>query len=503
MNIIDYLEWENISDKEQKRVLYVDQNKEITVGEFLKTAIDIGMTIAEKEVHNSAIAVMAEQSWYTLAFYFGILLSGNYYVAMSPELPEEKKSIILKQAKAAAICSTDSKKESDKLLESITLEKINHYSDIKKCMERLKQCRDRLPDNPILYMIFTSGSTGEPKGIIKSHGAMISFVKNYIEEFSFSNEDVLANQTPFYFDASAKDIYLNWKLKCTLHIFDKKMFIMPIPMMEYFNKHKISVIQWVPSALTILSKLKVFDKIKPQYLKKVFFVGEVFPIQQLKIWMDNLSDTEFINLYGSSEMCGVCAYYKVARLLESLEMLPIGRPMKHVQMKLILNENEIKETNVVGEIYIASDTLAEGYVGVDEEDTFTEHKNIKWYPSGDLASFGEDGLIYFVSRKDFQIKHMGHRIELGEIEQATLKVSGIEQVCCIYEQEKIKMFYTGTIERTELAKELRNRLVSYMVPNKVTHLQKMPLNANGKIDRKKLIDRQFIKSMEIKERRKL
>lgn len=492
MNIIDYLNLEHLTENELEKVILVDREEEITVARFLQMAVSVGMELARKQFFDSAIAVVAEQTWYTPAFFLGILLSGNYYIALSPELTEEKRRKILEKSRALAVCITDSEIDiADDNWEIISKDKIDNISesiDINKCMGQLGEIRKNLPENPILYEVFTSGSTGEPKGIVKSHQAMIEFLDTYIEEFSLSSREILANQTPFYFDASAKDIYLNWKLRCTLHIFDKKMFIMPIPMIEYFNQYKVSMIQWVPSALCILSKLKVFDKVKPLYLKKVFFVGEVFPIGQLKIWMDALPDTEFINLYGSSEMCGICAYYRVPHNLNDITMLPIGKPLKNVQMKLISDGRRVTDAGDIGEIYVQYGALAEGYVGLEDknESAFVEDGEGRWYCSGDLAKRDEEGQLCFVSRKDYQIKHMGHRIELGEIEQTALKINGVEQVCCIYQREKIQLFYSGTIDKKELLKTMRETMVSYMVPNKVIQMDHLPVNANGKIDRQKI-----------------
>ena len=107
------------------------------------------------------------------------------------------------------------------------------------------------------------------------------------------------------------------------------------------------------------------------------------------------------------------------------------------------------------------------------------------YRTGDLARYNEFGELEFVSRKDFQIKHMGNRIELGEIEAAASGIDGVERVCCLYDsaRRKIVMFYTGAIAKDQLKTQLKEALPDYMVPNKVKQLEAMPFNVNGKIDR--------------------
>ena len=112
------------------------------------------------------------------------------------------------------------------------------------------------------------------------------------------------------------------------------------------------------------------------------------------------------------------------------------------------------------------------------------------YRTGDIGKYDGDGNFIYVSRKDFQIKHLGHRIELGEIEIAAMAEDGVTRACCIYETDKkrILLFYTGERDKKELSKALRTVLPPFMIPNTLIPLAEMPMNKNGKIDRKKLLE---------------
>ena len=238
----------------------------------------------------------------------------------------------------------------------------------------------------------------------------------------------------------------------------------------------------------------MLSKVDLSTLQKVLFVGEVFPPKQLKIWMDALPQTEFINLYGSSEMSGICTFYRIKELTGE-QNVPMGYPLSNSQVYLIDDGQLVTEPDKVGELYILSDALAAGYLK-DEERTaavFTRRPLADlpegtYYRSGDLAKYGAAHELIFVSRRDYQIKHMGHRIELGEIESVTLGIPGVEKCCCLYRDSKIILFFEGSIDKAELSRQLRERLLPYMIPNKLTAMESLPLNANGKVDRTQLLN---------------
>ena len=170
----------------------------------------------------------------------------------------------------------------------------------------------------------------------------------------------------------------------------------------------------------------------------------------------------------------------------------MGKAMPNCEITLRDNEKIIKDSNTIGEIFISSPALALGYYH-DEERTskvFFEENGKRVFESGDLARYDEDGNLCFISRKDFQIKHMGRRIELGEIEAECDKLSEINRCCCLYDEkrEMITLFceINGNLTSQEIRSLLKNRLADYMIPSKVKIYEKLPLNANGKINRQEL-----------------
>lgn len=496
-NIFDYLELEPQTPEKGASEILLDGHGKTAQRELYQKVTAVGAYLKNQGFYNRPIAVAAAHRVETVILYLGILASGNYYIPIAPDMPRERFYKICKLAGITLVLGSG-----DALPEHITngrdvsyqaYEKI-HSSDVcGETAEELKSVRRSLPDDAPMYIIFTSGSTGEPKGIVKTHEGMISFLNAYIQEFGFRQEDCLANQTPFYFDASAKDIYLALKIKCRLHILEEKWFVRPLELAEYLRDEHITVIQWVPSALSMLSQFRVFQHVQLQELRMVLFVGEVFPVKQLRIWMEGVPDAEYINLYGASEMAGVCAFYRVEKLEEGQLEIPVGRPMKNSEIYLLDENGLITDPGRTGELYVRSRAVAAGYLHDAErtKEVFVSRPlpqlpEGRYYRSGDLAKYRADGELVFVSRRDYQVKHMGHRIELGEIESAAQTMEEIHNCCCLFEKKKLILFYEGSCEKAQASRYLKKKLAAYMLPNKLVKLEQWPLNANGKVDRVQL-----------------
>lgn len=223
------------------------------------------------------------------------------------------------------------------------------------------------------------------------------------------------------------------------------------------------------------------------------------PIKHLNIWRKYLPDTMFVNIYGPTEITCNCTYYIVDRDFEPGDVLPMGKAFPNEKVFLLDEEDHlVTEKRINGEICVAGSALALGYYRNPEQTkkAFVQNPlNDRYlepiYRTGDLAFYNENGELCFATRKDFQIKHMGHRIELGEIETAMDKLPEIRRSLCIYYQAKNKIvaFYEGDIDRKQLSRSLVKYVPNFMVPNVFVQVDTMPLTKNGKIDRKELTAR--------------
>ena len=221
------------------------------------------------------------------------------------------------------------------------------------------------------------------------------------------------------------------------------------------------------------------------------------PMKHLNKWREALPDIQYVNLYGQSEIAGICCYYEVKGSFEDSQTLPIGKPLANCRIYLLDGDEIVTEPGRLGEMYIVSDALALAYFN-DAEKTnqvflcrdFGRGPE-RCFKTGDLFRYDSEGNLLFSSRADFQIKHMGHRIELGEIESVVSEFPQIDRCCCLYnaERKKIVLFCQPaegvTVQSGEFRQLLKKELSPYMLPSRIEFLQ-LPLNANGKIDRQKL-----------------
>lgn len=520
-NILTYLD--ETAARYPDKLAFIGETSAFTFLELKSKTEAIGSFIASKNIYNEPILVFMEKSPEEVSALLGVVRSGNFYVALDLDMPEARLNAIINITKAKLMIVDGHTKEKAKSL--------GFRGDICSYEEALStQANEELlldishkaKGTDTIYLVFTSGSTGVPKGVVASHRNVIDYIEGLGKVLECDENTVFGNQAPLYLDACLKDVYTTLKYGAATYFIPKKLFMSPVKLIEYLNEHKINTICFVSSALTIFTKLSAFDFAKPEYLKVIAFGGEVLLLSHLKQWMKACPGARFINLYGATECTGMSSYYVVYDVEKLENGIPIGKPLPDTEIFLIDEEGNIianphpsaaisskdeedshkvkqsAEMEILrhkGEICIGGTGLSSGYYK-DEERTkekfvnyqLTDGRSILLYKTGDIGYFGEDGELYFAGRGDNQIKHRGYRIELEEIEACGGAFEGVDRGCCIYNPEKevITFFYEGIIEEGKVKENFRNKLASYMVPGKVVKLDKLPLMAGGKIDRKAL-----------------
>ena len=467
-NVLEYLE--NVKTNN----LVIDKNGSISYQKLLENSKKIGSGLGKFVKNNDPVPVYMEKGISALEVFMGALYSGGFYSLLNVGLPKMRLEQIINVLDVDYIVTDNEHLEDAKvffpdkeliLYEDLIKEEIND--------DLLNEIRKKKIDLDPVY---------------------VDFVDNFVDTFGIKDDDVIANQAPFDFDVSVKDIYPALKTGATLVIVPKELFSKPALLIDFLVDHKVTTMTWAVSALCLISTFHGLDYKVPTSVKRVMFSGEVMPMKHLKSWMEHLPNAMFVNLYGPTEITCNCTYHIIDRNRE-YEKIPVGIPFNNEAVFLLNDKNElVTKESEKGEICVRGTALALGYYKNNEQTdkAFVRNplndKYIEYiYRTGDLGYY-QNNELYFGGRKDFQIKYMGHRIELEEIDKAIGSFDGVLRVCSIFREEKSKLyaFYIGDMEPKELHEKLSKELPVFMIPSKFIKVEEMPLSKNGKIDRKKL-----------------
>ena len=494
-SILEYLE--QTAAVLGEKTAFADVNTQITFAGLQEEAEKAGSDLAKRVKARRPVPILMEKSVRTIQLMLGAAYAGCYYIMLDATQPAERVSQILATL------------EPDILL--VSREHMEYARGLKTNAELipeetlgtgpadealLEERREGQKDTDPLYVLFTSGSTGVPKGVVVCHRSVIDFINVFTEEFGIDETDVLGNQAPWDFDVSVKDIYSGLRTGACVQIIPREYFSVPASLLDFLDDRKVTNLTWAVSALAIVSVMSGFSYKVPGSIRRIMFSGETMPVRHLNYWRETYPQAQFVNLYGPTEITCNCTFYKIEKAFEPGDAIPIGKPFANETVFLLDEENhQVVTPGVQGEICVAGTALALGYYRNPEQTAkaFVQNPlNDAWpeliYRTGDLAFYNEDGDLVFASRKDFQIKHMGHRIELGEVECGLEKVEELRRCCCVFDEKRgrIVCFYQGEIGKRELAAKALEYLPDFMVPNVFRQLEEMPLTKNGKIDRRLL-----------------
>lgn len=515
-NVLDYLE--QSVRRVPKKLFVCDGEKEYSYAATLQTAKCVGASLCQRIKIGSPVAVYMENGADAVCTFFGIVYAGGFYCQYNPDLPDARLTSMQSVLAAEVVITNERLFEHARelfpkaeLLLFSALAGSGCEADLTKreireggaegenCREAvLAKVRRTMIDTDPLYLNFTSGSTGVPKGILVCHRSVIDFTEQFTKLFQIDETDVIANQAPFDFDVSVKDIYSAVKTGATLVVVPRRLFREPVPLLDFLCEHKVTTFIWAVSALCLISTFHGLDYKCPQTARRVLFSGEVMPYKHLKDWRTHLPEAVFVNLYGPTEITCNCTYHILEKDRDYADGIPIGIPFPNEDVILLDEEGKRIETpGITGEICVRGTALALGYYKNPEQTAahFVQNPCNPFYPeliykTGDLGKRQEDGTLVFCGRKDFQVKYRGHRIELEEIERAMSAMDGVERCCCVFDEKKARLlgYYIGSVEKEELHRKMAELLPVFMVPGILRRMEEFPLTKNGKLDRKRLAE---------------
>ncbi len=359
---------------------------------------------------------------------------------------------------------------------------------------------ERRVSTDLAYMLYTSGSTGNPKGVMISHLAALTFVQWATEKFQLTPEDVLSNHAPFHFDLSTFDLYASFKAGAKVVLLPEWASAFPGRLVKQIADKGITVWYSVPSALILmLNKGKLAEAELPK-LRTILFAGEVFPIKYLRALHQAIPHARLFNLYGPTET-NVCTYYEVTEIPDDrVEPFPIGKAIDNHECFAVNADGQRCGVGEEGELLVRGPGLLTGYWKLPERTAQSLHENPcpndtedLVYRTGDLVTLEPDGNYTYVGRIDHMVKIRGYRVELGEVEAALYEHPQVKEVAVVpvadeelNDQLRAHVALHAPVPESELVAVCAARLPKYMVPELWVFEENLPKTSTGKIDRQKL-----------------
>lgn len=449
---------------------------------------------SHKQTH---IGVIGKRGARSIAAMLGVMNAGAVYIPLDMGNPVDRLQMIILEGAVDILLSTD---EPGAELASVLTQKLQvqlpalqhrRYTDVPD-----HTCCDlvRRSDADIAYMIFTSGSTGKPKGVQISHAAFAAMIEQQIPAFDVKHDDVCAQFAALTFDASLSEIFLALGTGASLTIAPDETRSDIELFMRWLCDKKISVITLPPVFLRALDKRPLGK------LRVLITAGEAAIAADMRHYAASL---RVINAYGPTETSVCASTYVVKEQDEWPFGVPIGKPLPGVLLSVRDAIGARVPVGSAGELYIGGATLAAGYYAAPELSAQKfgsiagEPEQSRWYRSGDLVRWREDGLLEYLGRTDTQIKIRGYRIEPGEIEHAARSVDGVSDAIALVHPElglllvclaQSAQTVGDTPLKSRIQAELGTALPRHMVPGILLLLDVFPLSSAGKIDRAALLE---------------
>ncbi|WP_323135334.1 non-ribosomal peptide synthase/polyketide synthase [Dyella silvatica] len=464
---------------------------------------------------DARVAICAERGVDMMVAILATLKAGGAYVPMDPAYPLDRLAYMLEDSQPLVLLTCLTQQARARLEPALAQPAAQAQAmltlDLHADVSRWAQ---QPADNPgadatglssrhLAYVIYTSGSTGQPKGVMVEHATVLNLIHNHVRTCALSAADRVLQFASFAFDASIEEIFPPLTVGATVVLRPAELMAPDESFWQLLRDMRITVAE-LPTAFWHQWAQQDGPASQAGYesLRLVVVGGEKAEKRHLEQWRQSaLGRVHWLNTYGPTE----ATVYATALMMHEHDALPageipIGRPVANTQIYILDNRLQPVPMGVAGEIYIGGAGVARGYLNRPQLtaerfviDPFGKTADGRLYKTGDLARYRPDGHIEYLGRNDFQVKIRGFRIELGEIEAKLAAIGGVREAVVLAREEadgdRRLVAYVVAEDAIELNTEtlrahLATQLAGYMLPSAYVMLDRLPLTANGKVDRK-------------------
>ncbi|MBN7773941.1 non-ribosomal peptide synthetase [Clostridium aminobutyricum] len=477
-----FTEWfETAVENYANRIAVSGKERSFTYKELDEKAHLLAEQLAQKQVRmNEAIGVECANYPELLISIVAIAKVKGIFVPLDSSLPAEKRERILLDSGLRYI------------LQGTTIKAFEGVND-DKAAEAIERNQELLQQEQGSYLIYTSGTTGEPKGCLVSERNMLNMCLWYQEEFKIDEESNVILLNNFSFDASIKNIYAPLMAGGRIVMGPENLFD-TFDIKAIIASHKVTHLNCVPGLFDALLKTVEIENYSDlESVREVVLGGETFQPSAVKKWARlDRCNARFANVYGPAECTSVSTYYHCSKKeLLPMDEVPIGCPINGKKLYLFNSKGNLCLPGMIGTLYLGGEGLINGYTKSElNQDKFLSNAfgmEDRLYNTGDLATYDEDGRVYYIGRKDHQIKINGQRIELEELEHALSRYPEIEHCAVNVLDHHLVAFYTTRtgqeVNHPEIQKFLKSYVSETAIPRTYIFLREMPRNNNGKINR--------------------
>ncbi|HIK07101.1 MAG TPA: amino acid adenylation domain-containing protein [Trichormus sp. M33_DOE_039] len=438
-----------------------------------------------------AVGICSHRSLDFIIGILAILKTGGFYVPLDPNYPQERLAFLIQDAQIQVLLT---QQQHISQLPDLPIFCFDTDTAHLTSHPKANPVNHTTPEN-LAYVMYTSGSTGVPKGVCIPHRGVVRLVKdcNYI---NLNANESLLQAAPIAFDASTFEIWGALLNGSRLVILSSQQPTLA-EIGQAITQHQITTL-WLTAGLFHLMVDEHLESLTP--VKQLIAGGDVLSAVHINKLLQTYPECRIINGYGPTENTTFTCCYTVNDICQG-NTVPIGRPINNTQVYILDSHLNPLPVGVPGELYIAGDGLARGYLNQPE---LTAERFINWglgistlstsaeasstlYKTGDRALYLADGNIEYLGRLDNQVKIRGFRIELGEIEAVLNQHPGVRECVVIARQQKLVAYFIPSDGTPDNLREfLQQRLPDYLIPNFLVPLENLPLTANGKVDRQKL-----------------